>query len=117
MNNILHIYGQNYEHDNAIIIGNKSALKRLKDNINIALEEGKYMNTDNCYSDFVDCVGKEYDVAIYTSNFINNKGFSLPYKEIGRLCVQLIDIKDTLTEYEDDPKKCIEEIKKILKEE
>lgn len=111
--NVLHVYGQNYEHDNVVIIGNKSALKHLRDVIKIALKRGKYENTHD-YSDFIDGAGEEYDILIFRTDKIDENW--LPYTEFKKLDKQLFDVELALEEYEDDPKKCIEEIKKILKE-
>lgn len=56
----LHIYGQKDWHDEAIIVGNRQALEKLKQLIELALEKGDGMhhfwpNDRECYELYVSC--------------------------------------------------------------
>ena len=76
----LHIYGQKYWHDNAIIVGNKTALKELRDVIDNAIQYGEgRLGTSSSdgegYELFISCLPGEAE---------NNKDWqqiTLPYHD------------------------------------
>lgn len=81
--NLLHIYGQNSEHDDVWIVGNREALRRLsKALVNILFHHGA-VGTKQSIKDVMTADGEGYEIHIirndstWTEDYWRNLG--LPY--------------------------------------
>ena len=74
----MHVYGQDKQHDDVAIVGDKKALENLKNMIDRALN-GEMVVLDDDADCFFTNDGEGFNVRIWCEN--NTKELTLPYKK------------------------------------
>lgn len=81
----LHLHAQQFEHDDAYVVGTRESLTRLRDAIDVALANKAQHKSSDALAEFFTSDGEGYDLYVKVVPVTIETQLQLPYAEsIGR---------------------------------